>query len=227
MSDRRQPSRPVISTGFPVRSQITLLVAAIALGLAGGAFWAGMSPSVPAVEVHLEATSSPGPSPFMSAGGKDRADVAPMAGLAGELPANTPGLFGVPGDGGCNAQRLAEDLQADQGRARAWANALGVRPDTIATVTAGLTPVVLRADAGVVEHGFAGGAGTTYSAVLQAGTAVLVDDRGEPKVKCVSGNPLTAAPPFGQANYVGAPWRYFQPSSIAYVRPAQDRITVP
>ncbi|GEL18870.1 DUF6777 domain-containing protein [Pseudonocardia asaccharolytica] len=227
MADSGRPPRPVTSHRFPVRSQITLIVAAVALGLAGGAFWAGLSPSATTVEVRLEATSSPGPSPFTSAAGKDRAGVAPTAGVAGELPADTAGLFGAPGAGGCDAQRLASDLQADQGRASAWAGALGVGPGDIAKVTARLAPVVLRADAGVVEHGFAGGAATAYPAVLQAGTVVLVDERGEPKVKCVSGNPLTAAQSFGQANYVGTPWPYFQPSLIAYVRPATDKIKTP
>jgi hypothetical protein len=44
--------------------------------------------------------------------------------------------------------------------------------------------VLLRSDTVVTNHGFANGCSTTIPAVLQAGTAVLVDDKGVPVTKC-------------------------------------------
>ncbi|GAP52775.1 serine/threonine protein kinase [Streptomyces azureus] len=49
---------------------------------------------------------------------------------------------------------------------------------------------MLRADTGVTNHGFRAGRAAVLQAVLQAGTAVLVDDRGVPRVRCACGNPL-------------------------------------
>ena len=48
----------------------------------------------------------------------------------------------------------------------------------------------LRADTRVTNHGFVDGHATALQSVLQAGTAVLVDDHGRPRVKCGCGNPL-------------------------------------
>ncbi|PZT71125.1 hypothetical protein DN402_02310 [Streptomyces sp. SW4] len=50
---------------------------------------------------------------------------------------------------------------------------------------------MLRADTRVTGHGLRGGRPVGGQAVLQAGTAVLVDDRGVPRVRCAGGNPLT------------------------------------
>lgn len=47
-----------------------------------------------------------------------------------------------------------------------------------------------RADTRVTNHGFADGRATEIQSILQAGTAVFVDDTGLPVVKCSCGNPL-------------------------------------
>ena len=62
-----------------------------------------------------------------------------------------------------------------------------------------LTPLVLRTDTVVTNHGYIDGAGDAFTSVLQAGTAVLVDDYGVPAVRCYCGNPLAAAPDLGPA----------------------------
>ena len=53
----------------------------------------------------------------------------------------------------------------------------------------GLTSVVLRADTQVTNHGFRDARVTGFQSVLQAGTAVLVDNRGVPRVRCACGSP--------------------------------------
>ncbi|GHF01088.1 hypothetical protein GCM10018785_74850 [Streptomyces longispororuber] len=73
----------------------------------------------------------------------------------------------------------------------------------------GLTPVVPRADTRVTGHGCRDGRATGHQAVLQARTAVLVDDRGLPRVRCACGNPLlppdTTTPPRPAAPRAGEP----------------------
>ena len=68
---------------------------------------------------------------------------------------------------------------------------LGITPEGIGDYVATLTPVVLLSDTVVTNHGFKNGHATTLTSVLQAGTAVMVDPQGVPRVKCNCGNPLT------------------------------------
>ena len=64
-------------------------------------------------------------------------------------------------------------------------------PAGIGAYVDSLTPVVLTDDTLVTNHGYRDGHATTLPAVLQAGTAVMVDTLGVPRVKCNCGNPLT------------------------------------
>jgi hypothetical protein len=85
--------------------------------------------------------------------------------------------------------------------------------------------VVLRADTRVTDHGFRAGRATGHQSVLQAGTAVLVDDRGVPRVRCAGGNPLT--PPVamrGNPGTRGSPWPGYRPTEVIVVRPAAQAI---
>jgi hypothetical protein len=83
-----------------------------------------------------------------------------------------------------------------------------------------LTPVVLLRDTRVTNHGFTNGKATPRQAVLQSGTAVLVDQYGTPRVKCACGNPLTR--PVEQTTkvtYTGTQWPGFDPAMIVIVQP--------
>jgi hypothetical protein len=85
-----------------------------------------------------------------------------------------------------------------------------------------LTPVLLRADVRVVNHGFKSGRATPRQSVLQAGTAVLVDDRGVPRAKCACGNPLVpTADLAADVDYVGEPWAGFAPDEVTAVTPGE------
>jgi len=73
----------------------------------------------------------------------------------------------------------------------------------------------------VTNHGFANGKATPRQSVLQAGTAVLVDDRGEPRVRCACGNPLRLPVAAQSApTYVGTAWPGFAPEKTSVVAPA-------
>lgn len=81
-------------------------------------------------------------------------------------------------------------LTAEPDKNNAFASVLDIDPSRVPAYLRGLTPVQLRLDTRVTNHGFRDGAATSYQAVLQAGTAVLVDDHGVPRVRCACGNPL-------------------------------------
>nr|MDT0526076.1 DUF6777-containing protein [Streptomyces sp. DSM 41633] len=89
-----------------------------------------------------------------------------------------------------------------------------------------LTPVVLRADTQVTSHGYSAGKATAFQAVLQAGTAVLADSRGLPRVRCACGNPLD--PPVvakGQVAHRGERWPGYDPARILAVGPSVQPVT--
>ncbi|MGW1995697.1 DUF6777 domain-containing protein [Embleya sp. NPDC001921] len=145
-----------------------------------------------AVQVTAEAAVTATASAFFERLGRDRADVHP-ARDGGRRRGDTPGLYGVARDvPGCDRPRLVALLAADPAKAAAWTAALGITIAQIDEFVARTTPVLLRQDALVRNHRFRGGTAEGYPALLQAGTAVLVDPWGRPVVKCGCGNPLTA-----------------------------------
>ena len=95
----------------------------------------------------------------------------------------------------------------------------------IPAFVAGLTPVLLRADTAVTAFGYDEPSFFSYPAVLQAGTAVLINGRGEPTVKCYNGNPLASraqpAPTVARTvSYVGPRWTTFRTTSVTVIRPS-------
>lgn len=92
----------------------------------------------------------------------------------------------------CDVARLVAFLTdpANAAKAEAWAGVLGIETGEIESYIGGLTAVRLRWDTRVTNHGFRDGEANPFQSLLQAGTAVLVDDTGVPRVKCNCGNPL-------------------------------------
>jgi hypothetical protein len=115
---------------------------------------------------------------------------------------------------------MSQFLQSHQDKAAAWAEAAGIQPADMPTYVRQLTPVLLRADTYVTNHGYRDGELTSYPAVLQAGTAVLVDGYGTPRVKCYCGNPVSAPPHHRPAHFEGRPWTSFAPVAVIVIRPA-------
>lgn len=182
-------------------------------------------------EVFLEPAREAGADPFT-------ADVSRQAPTPPALaPASTesaiesrPGtaaeLYGGSGElGVCDKAALSRFLAEDDEKREAWAAVLGITPADDVEVSRyieGLAAVVLRADTRVTNHGYTDGAATPRQAVLQAGTAVLVDRFGVPRVRCACGNPLLE--PIAAAdsvNYVGDAWDGFSPTGLLVVTPAE------
>jgi len=151
---------------------------------------------------------------------------APGAG-GGSVAGSAPGLFGGTRDqASCDPEKLVNFLAADPDKAAAWAAVQGIEPGGIAAYVAHLTPVLLRRDTRVLNHGYREGRATPRPAVLQAGTAVLVDEFGVPRVKCACGNPLDEPQPVTTSTtYTGTRWSGFDPAGVVVVR-ADVRVDV-
>lgn len=135
------------------------------------------------------------------------------------IEATRPGLYGGTRDNAsCNAAQMITYLQSEPEKAAAWAGVQGIDPARIPEYIAGLTPVVLRLDTRVTMYGFRNGVATARQVVLEAGSAVFVDEYGIPRAKCSCGNPL--APPIAQPEGItwrGDPWPGFDPTTIVVV----------
>jgi hypothetical protein len=130
-----------------------------------------------------------------------------------------PGLFGGTRDRAtCDRDQLIDFLEANTTKARAWAGVLGVPVADIRAYVNTLTPVILQRDTRVTNHGFRDGRATPIQSVLQAGTAVLVDEYGVPRVKCNCGNPLGEPRALAtRVRYTGTRWPTFSPANVIRV----------
>jgi hypothetical protein len=150
--------------------------------------------------------------------GTDQPDVTPPPASAGRFPADTPGLYGgTRNNGACDPAAMVAFLQANPEKAAAWAGVLGISAASIPGYVSELTPVILRSDTYVTNHGFSNGQATTLTSVLQAGTAVMVDKFGTPRVKCFCGNPLTPVIVPASPRFVGTAWPLFTETRVTVI----------
>ncbi|WP_052589201.1 serine/threonine-protein kinase [Luteipulveratus mongoliensis] len=130
------------------------------------------------------------------------------------------GGYGVGQQPACDTAQLVKLITKDRTRAAIWAGLLDTTVAKIPQTVARLTPVILRDDTLATNTDYRNGKADTYAAVLQAGTAVLVDDRGVPRVKCNCGNPLAEfAGDEMPTAITGAPWPSYS-GKVVRVKPA-------
>jgi len=215
------------------RRPVTWAVVVVVVALVAGALFVIVGGDEAAAgEVILEPAGADGDDPFFdsvatSAVEVEAGGVADVAGGGAEvesLGGDTPGLYGGTGDDTvCDADGLVAFLADNPEKASAFARTLGIAPADIEDYVAGLTPVLLREDTRVTNHGYADGRATPHQAVLQAGTAVMVDDRGVPRVRCACGNPLTEpSATTGAPAFEGDPWAGFDDARLVAVAPAAE-----
>lgn len=130
------------------------------------------------------------------------------------------GVFGGTLEQRCDPEQLVSYLAEDPALAEGWANTLGITPADIPEYAYDLRSTVLVSDTFVTNHGWSEGQVTSAPAVLQAGTAVMVDDKGAPAVKCYCGNPLTPPPPASKLRFEGPTWPGFKPGDHTVVVPS-------
>jgi hypothetical protein len=195
-------------------------------------------------ELALTAAADPGPNAFMPAAApQPPIDTQPPPTLQPQgdgsnvetvpLPGDRDGLYGgTDNNAGVDPDKMVDFLGANPTQADAFVDALNSDPTVywsgerrlivadIATYLRELTPAVLRLDTRITNHGFDGTHATALQSVFQRGTAVLVDAHGVPRVRGLSGNPLTAPIALrGEPKLVGAPWPGYHPGALARVQP--------
>jgi hypothetical protein len=101
----------------------------------------------------------------------------------------------------------------------------GIDVDDIPAFINTLTDVILQVDTRVTNHGFRNGQANAINSVLQAGTAVLVDTFGIPRVRCFCGNPLQPAVALAtDVTVLGNPWSGFDLGNAVVVAEAIEEI---
>nr|WP_246095031.1 DUF6777 domain-containing protein [Streptomyces roseicoloratus] len=188
-------------------------------------------------EVFLQNTSASGPDPFTrSTARADGTSVSPpplpsetgtATNAARSVTGSAPGLYGgTHRTASCDVEQQARFLASEPAKNAAFASVLGIRADQVPGYLRSLTTLQLRVDTRVTNHGFSDGKATSYQSVLQAGTAVMVDDRGVPRVRCACGNPLTAPVAQQSPKPVGAAWPGYRSGNVVVVQPSVTVINV-
>ncbi|ORB88560.1 Serine/threonine-protein kinase PknJ [Mycobacterium persicum] len=155
------------------------------------------------------------------------------------LPGDRDGLYGgTLNNAECDRDKMITFLSSHPAQAGAFVEALNsdpslfwsgghpLTPADIPTYLRELTPVLLRLDTRVTNHGFDGSRPTTLQSVLQTGTAAFVDAHGVPRARCYCGNPLTAPISLsGDAQPLGTAWPGYDSEALAAVQPSASTIT--
>ena len=211
-----------------------VILAVILAGALGIALTESSTPAANASEVFLQPTNAQGQHPFTPNVGTDASvpstasgALTPTSGTSlASYSGNSVGLYGGTLDqSSCNPQRMITYLEANPSKASAWAAAEGISVNQISTYIGGLTPMTLRYDTRVTNHGYVNGQANAIPEILQAGQAVLVDSHGVPRARCYCGNPLT--PPVavtGSPHYVGPQWSSFSPTTTIVVQQSTTTI---
>ncbi|MFC5181430.1 DUF6777 domain-containing protein [Actinomadura harenae] len=184
--------------------------------------------SDPGTTIARMTVGDPGPDPYAPRAGTDQRLASAGSGAAapgGNSAGDAPGLYGgTRRTSHCDAERLVAFLRAHPDRAAAWASVQRIEPRRIGAFVARLTPVHLRSDTLVTNHGFRAGKATGAPAVLETGMGVLINEYGVPVVKCNCGNPLT--PPdaklsLGGSRYTGPSWPDFHTGKVTRIQPGR------
>ncbi|MFF8939389.1 DUF6777 domain-containing protein [Streptomyces paradoxus] len=239
-----EPRRPWWGSVPRVAIIATAVVAAVILAVVlsqpdnggTGASDGGTSTSTSSGEVFLQPAADTGPDAFTESTTEEKSSASPVSpsGATESAPQNAvrgvkgsaPGLYGGTRNvASCDVEKQIQYLGESPDKQRAFASVARIEPSEVPSYLRSLTPVQLRMDTRVTNHGYKDGAPTSYQAVLQARTAVLVDDRGVPRVRCACGNPLS--PPVAQQSAprtTGEAWPGYKSSNVVMVTPAPEPV---
>ncbi|MFI1660006.1 DUF6777 domain-containing protein [Streptomyces sp. NPDC020472] len=185
-------------------------------------------------EVFLQNAAATGPDPFTKSTARTDGGSVPPASLpprtasaVPQMSGATPGLYGgTRSVASCDVEQQVRYLSAEPAKNAAFASVVGVPANGVPAYLRSLTPLQLRVDTRVTNHGFRNGAATAYQSVLQAGTAVMVDGHGVPRVRCACGNPLTGPVAQKAPRTTGTPWQGYNPQQVVVVAPSVTVVNV-
>lgn len=233
-------STPKPSSRKRTRVLIALFVVLVIAGSAALAgFWLLSSDAKP--ELALMAADEPGDNPFMQSAvtaAWDSTDALPAlpesdrngaAIVALPITADAPGFYaGVEKVADCDREQISAFLASNAKTANVfaaaldsdgtlyWAGGQRLSSSDLRSYVGELTPARLRFDTRATHHALVEGDSPGVQAVFEAGTAVLVDATGLPRVRCVSGSPITSPVAMSQApTVVGRPWAGYRPGALA------------
>ncbi|TQK42967.1 hypothetical protein FBY35_4414 [Streptomyces sp. SLBN-118] len=222
-----EPERPWWRSVPRIATVAAVLVAVVALTLVltrpggGGTAAAG--------EIVRDPVNAAGEDPYTpSSADKEPPPKDPLAPPEGKVTGSDAGVYGgTRKTASCNVEKQISYLAAAPAKNSAFASVLGISPDQVPRYLRSLTPLRLSYDTRVTNHGYKDGGPTSYQSVLQAGTAVLVDDHGVPRVRCACGNPLQEPKKVqGDARLTGPTWSGFRTTKVVQVQPSVTVINV-
>ncbi|MEV0604181.1 DUF6777 domain-containing protein [Streptomyces sp. NPDC050315] len=217
-------------------SRVALITAVIVAAVALTVFLTRPDGGTGSGEVFLQPAAAEGKDPFTKSTAKDSSapasptatPTAPSGDTGGttSIEGSAPGLYGGSrATPSCDVEKQIDFLQGEPAKAKAFADTEGIAQRDVPSYLRSLTPVQLRQDTRVTNHGFKDGKATAYQSVLQAGTAVLIDSRGVPRVRCACGNPLL--PPVAVKETpkpVGKPWPTYRQSDVVAVQQSTTEV---
>jgi hypothetical protein len=196
--------------------------------------------AAPRPEVVLLHADDPGQAPFGPSFGESLA-ASIDRGLPGDAIGRSlsvepvdgaePGLYGrIDLQAPCDLEGLVDLYAASPALTEVVAAVLDVSAIQLSSFLRSYVAVATTRDTFVIDHRLVDGAAVRSPAVLEAGTTVLIDDRGPPRMRCASASPLTQpradeVAGIGDADRVGAPWTGFDPDRIVVVEPAPEQIS--
>ncbi|WP_405498026.1 DUF6777 domain-containing protein [Nocardia sp. NBC_00511] len=108
-----------------------------------------------------------------------------------------------------------------------WSHGKAITGPDLVEYLRELTPVLLRVDQRVTNYTLVEGKPTPHQSILQAGTAVLVDNHGVPRFRSLSGAPLTLPTALPHTpTFSGTPWPGFDAKRVAAVSPGAALIRI-
>lgn len=204
---------------------LAILIVSVLIG--GALAWFGWTPGGKNVaQMSYISANDPGPSPFTdSVADVELNRVANVSRQArsGEVSGDAMELYGGSGNEAvCNQEALISNLYNLPGPRAAFAAALGLSDAQVDSYIRSLKPVVLMHDTWVTNHSYANGRAVPFQAVLQAGTAVLIDAYGVPRVKCGCGNPLAEPWQGYVVPSAVTPWVGYDYTKVIYIYAPQE-----
>lgn len=218
---------------------LTAIVAILALLLTTGVvlFWKARNGDINIPGITLQSADEAGNDPFtpsVALSNKPVNDNIKLASNSGAqdngvrvVSGTQPGLY-ASDEGTCDAAALGNYLANNPSAGAAWASVFGIDRASIPYYLNTLTPVILTADTWVTNHSYQDGSAYAFQSVLQAGTAVMVDGAGVPRVRCGCGNPLAppVAAPIGGYHIHGTHWHDYHTHHITRVAYSTQNVTV-